>query len=120
MTKKILIIDDDLGITQALKIVFEEQGYKVKIISDKHELLDKIFKFRPDLIFLDIKIPGMNGLEVCKFFKKTPIISKIPIIICSAQMDGEKQAKNAGADDFICKPFEINTLIEKVSTKIKE
>lgn len=117
--KKILIIDDDLGITEALKIVFEEYGYVVKIIDDKYEVLDKILKYKPDLIFLDIKIPGMNGLEACQFFKKNPIISKIPIIICSAQMDGEKQAKRAGADGFISKPFEINKLMEKISVKIK-
>jgi CheY-like chemotaxis protein len=68
----------------------------------------------PDLLLLDIWMSGQDGRDICKYLKKNPTTKNIPIILVSASRDIMQSAKNAGADDFIAKPFEMETLLDKV------
>ena len=110
---KILIIDDDAAILDALQIMFELEGYDARgMINSKN--LYKMKKDLPDLILLDIWLSGEDGREICKYLKSNPVTSKIPVILISASNEVENSARSAGADDFICKPFEVDALLKKV------
>jgi DNA-binding response OmpR family regulator len=113
MPKKILIADDDPDILDVMKIILEGEGFEVSITpfgNDLKHIKDNL----PDLIILDIRMSGVDGTEIAKFLKGQSHTQMIPLIIVSADRDTDSAAKAAGADDFIHKPFEIASLIEKV------
>ncbi len=104
---KILIVDDDKYIRDFLSILLSGSGYFCYIASDGREALNKVQAINPDIIFLDLFMLGMHGLEVCKKVKKNPETSQIPIIIITASVDYELKIKclEAGASDYITKPL---------------
>ena len=111
--KKILITDDDQGIQDIFKIILEQAGYDVQVYGDASFILENNYTF-PDLFFLDRKLNGQDGLTICKFLKSQNSTRDIPVIIISATQGIEKLAKEAGADDFIEKPFEIKDLLSLI------
>jgi CheY-like chemotaxis protein len=113
MSKKILVADDDPAILDAIKMILEFEGYEVETTTDG-EIIYKMQKEFPSLLLLDIWMSGKDGREICRFLKKDPLKKKIPIIMISASRDVMQSAKEAGADDFIEKPFEIEDLLLKV------
>ena len=119
MPKNILIADDDPGILEVVKIILEEDGeYRVVTVSDGSKVESVIKQDRPDLILLDIWMPGMDGRELTKRLKSDPKVKNTPILLISAYDDIEGKAKEAGADGFIEKPFDIGALKGKVSAHI--
>lgn len=110
MNKKILVCDDDYGITEVIKIVLEEKGYDVVVHSTGERITEVIKKEKPDLILIDLWIPGMSGDEVTRWLKNDKKLKHTPIIIVSANQDTAKAAVNSGADAFINKPFDIMEL----------
>lgn len=117
MKKKITIAEDDMGILFALQFMLEEEGYDVTT-NDNGNNLKTFSKNIPDLLLLDIWMPGTNGTNICKHLKSKKLTKNIPIIICSANQDSKKLAKACGANDFISKPFDIDELLAKVSKNI--
>ena len=113
MTKKILVADDDPAILEAVQMILELEGYVVETSTDG-ETIYKMKKNYPDLLLLDIWMSGQDGRELCKFVKKDPQTKHIPVILISASRDIRQSAKEAGADDFIPKPFEMDHLLNKV------
>ncbi|MDQ3099065.1 MAG: response regulator [bacterium] len=111
--KKILIADDDPSIVDALQIMLEDAGYDVKTTVNG-ETVFQMMDEQPDLLLLDISMSGIDGRDVCRDLKKNERTRHIPIIIISANKDTAQIAKEAGADDFITKPFEMDVLLEKV------
>src|SRR5215204_6006454 len=116
--KKILVSDDDPGILDALKIMLEESGYAVETTLDG-STFEKLQKETPDLLLLDIWMSGVNGRDICKKLKEKSATRDIPIIMISANRDTEIIAKEAGADDFIEKPFQMEELLSKIKKHIK-
>jgi CheY-like chemotaxis protein len=112
--KKILVADDDPSILEAIQLILEDAGYEV-ITAVDGEAIYKMEKDYPDLLLLDIWMSGQDGREICKFLKNRDTTKDIPIVMISANKDTEEIAKEAGADDFITKPFEMNDLLKKVS-----
>ena len=112
--KKILVADDDNAIMLIIDYILSKEGYKVIKLSTG-DVMNKIKSNSPDLILLDICLGGMDGREICNKLKTNPFTKNIPVIIISANLDIEKLALQAGADDFICKPFNINHLLNKVA-----
>jgi DNA-binding response OmpR family regulator len=112
--KKILVADDDQGILDALKMLLEEVGYEVNTISDG-ETMRSVKNYYPDLLLLDIWMSGVDGRDICRQLKAQEKTKRIPIIMISANRDTEQIAKDAGADDFISKPFQMEELLEKVA-----
>ena len=116
MKKKILIIEDEPKICQFLSINFEGEGYEVETAYSGEEGLEKIKTFKPNLLLLDIKLPGVSGWEVCEQIKKNPKYKDIIIVILSAftqKLDKDKSTSYK-VDDFIAKPFEIDDVTKKI------
>lgn len=114
---KILVIDDDLGILDAIKLLLKEFDYDVTTASDGKAAYD-LKEVLPDLILLDIWMSGVDGRDVCAHLKGQKETKHIPIIMFSANKDTENIAREAGADGFINKPFDMHMLLKKISQHI--
>ncbi len=105
--KNILVVDDEAQITRVLKTSLSSQGYGIRTAADGEEALQVLQDWSPDLIITDLRMPNMNGLELCREVRKG---SRVPIIVLSVK--GEEtikvQALDAGADDYVTKPFSMN------------
>jgi len=112
-TKKILIADDDEGIVDAVTMILEVMGYEVEYTYDGGAVFEAV-KNRPDLILLDIWMSGHDGRDICKSLKNDPDYQQIPILMISASRDIRQSALDAGANDFMEKPFEMDSLLSKV------
>jgi CheY-like chemotaxis protein len=117
MGKKILVADDDPAIVEATTLILEEFGYEVESTVDG-ETIYKMEKEYPDLLLLDIWMSGQDGREICRYLKKAMLTKHIPIIMISASRDIKQSAKEAGADDFLAKPFNMEELIDKIESHI--
>jgi two-component system, OmpR family, phosphate regulon response regulator PhoB len=113
---KILIVEDDPDISELLQFNLEKNGYAALRCEDGEEALKLAQKHSPDLILLDILLPGLNGLEVCRRLKRNPALEHIPIIMVTAK--GEEMDRvvglELGADDYIVKPFSIREILLRV------
>jgi DNA-binding response OmpR family regulator len=116
MKRKILIVDDNPHILEAIAFVLETEDYNVETVSKSEGVEDTIKKYQPDLILLDLLLSGRTGEEITKVLKMDKKMKNIPIIIISAHPTAGKIAKDAGADGFIAKPFDINLLLDQIQT----
>ncbi|MFA6320634.1 MAG: response regulator [Candidatus Omnitrophota bacterium] len=121
MAKKILIIDDEPDMLEILKFRLEKNGYKITTASSGEEGLKKAEKVNPDLILLDILLPGMSGLEVVKRMKKNRATKNIPIIMVTALIsrDVKTEGLNNGAEYLISKPFDPAELLAEIKNVIE-
>lgn len=115
--KKITIADDDPAILDAVAVMLEFAGYKVDCISDGNDLLAKDGPFT-DLLLLDIWMSGTDGREICRQLKQNKTTANVPIVLISASKDIGRSALEAGADDFLPKPFDMEDLIKKIESHI--
>lgn len=108
MGSKVLIVDDEYIGRETLQSVLEGEGYELEMAENGFQAIEKAKKLLPDVILLDVMMPGMTGFEVCQRIRNDPQIAEIPIIILTALDDRESllNALKAGADDFISKPFD--------------
>jgi putative two-component system response regulator len=108
MTSTVLIVDDEYSGRQTLESVLEGDGYNIAMAENGMQALDMVRKIQPDVILLDVMMPGMTGFEVCQKIRSDPLVAEIPIIVLTALDDRESllNALKAGADDFITKPFD--------------
>lgn len=117
--KKILVADDDLAILDATSMILTDEGYDVQTTANGATVQDLKDNF-PDLLLLDIWMSGQDGRDICKFIKTNEKTKHIPVIMVSANRDTEKIAREAGAEDFIAKPFDIDELLQKVDKYINK
>lgn len=110
---RILVVDDDTRLTQLLQLVFESRGFGVTIANDGQQALQSLAKELPEAILLDLMMPGMSGLEVCRLVRADPRTSNIPIVILTARYDTaiQREAMQAGATEYLTKPIRPNDLI---------
>lgn len=120
MKKKILVCDDDKGISEVIKIILENQGYAVKVLDSSVKIQKSVQDYSPNLIFLDLWMPGVDGRYIAKMLKKDEETKNIPLIIISALNETERIAKRIGADDFLSKPFNLDELVEKVQRNLEK
>lgn len=116
MTKTILVADDDPAIAEGVVLMLNEYGYEAEAVLDGQKILN--LKELPDLILLDVWMSGQDGRELCKTLKSKHETKHLPIIMFSASRDIKQSAKEAGANDFIEKPFEMEDLIKKIETHL--
>lgn len=114
MRKRILVADDDPGIGDMLQIMLEDAGYEAEIEVNGHAV-QQMAEPLPDLLILDIRLSGTDGRTICEQLKSQPATSHLPIIILSAHKDTQQIAREAGADDFLVKPFEMANLLTLVA-----
>jgi DNA-binding response OmpR family regulator len=113
--KRILIVDDDLAILDAMEMMLQDAGYETVTSTRGGEHIEQaIGDNPPHLIILDILLSGHDGRLICKRLKGQQATRHIPVILVSAHPDAEKTALEAGADDFLEKPFNIDDLLGKV------
>ena len=118
---RILIVEDDLDTAEMLRLVFSEANYSVEVTFRGTDALDYTRRHIPDLIILDIVLPGMNGYAVCRELRTTTRTSHIPIIFLTQKDErGDRIAGlELGADDYITKPFDIEELKLRVKNAIQ-
>jgi len=117
---KILVVDDEKGITDPLKEFFEQRGFTVTAVNDGQEAIEAIKKNKPDIVFLDIRMKGMSGLEVLKYIKNVDKNIKVIMLTIHEEKEVSDQAKKIGADEYITKPFRIDYLEDVVIKKVQE
>jgi len=116
---KILVIDDDPDIRTVLDILLKKQGHLVETASREDEVFNKVSQFQPDIILLDVLLSGADGRAVCQRLKAEKGTSHIPVIMFSGHPGAAGKIDAYGADDFISKPVNTDTLISKIHSHLK-
>jgi len=118
---KILVVEDEAPIQELLQFNLERKKYRVKVVDSGEEALSQASLFMPDLILLDIMLPGTDGLEVCKQLKANSGTERIPIIMLTALSDEADivAGLELGADDYITKPFSPHVLLARVKAALR-
>ncbi len=121
MPPKVMIVDDDPSIVVALEFLMEQNGYEVQVARSGEEAIESIPKFQPDLILLDIMLPGIDGYEVCEILRLKPQWRGIRVVFLTAKGSEEDIARGLvlGADAYIVKPFTNQDVVDTVNGLIK-
>jgi two-component system, OmpR family, alkaline phosphatase synthesis response regulator PhoP len=121
MKEKILIVDDEKDIVKMLDYNLKKEGFRTVSASNGEDALDLAFKEHPDIILLDLMLPGMDGLEVCKALKKEGKTASVPIIMLTAKTQEADKivGLELGADDYVTKPFSPRELIARIKAVIR-
>jgi putative two-component system response regulator len=121
MFPKILLVDDESASRAALETLLRREGFEVHDASGGAAALAECVSFRPDLVLLDVLMPGMSGFEVCKRIKAAPETRLTPVVLITGLSATEDRIKgiNAGADDFLSKPIDFNELLARTRSLIK-
>jgi two-component system alkaline phosphatase synthesis response regulator PhoP len=122
MKQKILVIDDEQDIVRIVKDLLESEGYFVTTAKNAAEAFKKIKESRPDLIVLDLKLPGIDGLEICRSVKNDPKTTDISVIILSTKSEESDKivGLEIGADDYVTKPFSTGELAARVKAVLRK
>lgn len=121
MSKKILIVDDDLDIQMLLEYGLKKAGYQIFIANNGHQALKIIRKVKPDLIISDVNMPKLNGFELCQKLREDFDTKLIPIILLTSnsQIQDKLRGFKVGADDYINKPFHLSEILARVHSLLK-
>ena len=117
---KILIVDDDVTITELLKVLVTIEGHQPTTVNDSTKAIEVADSVHPDLITLDLMMPGLTGFELCELLHNDPKFNNIPIVIVSAKDDFESKARaiEAGATEYVTKPFGADELMGKINSLV--
>jgi two-component system, OmpR family, response regulator MprA len=118
-TPRVLVVDDEPALRDALKRALRQQSYEVDVAANGHEAIDRLGQESPDLIVLDILMPGIDGLEVCRFLRR--IGNRTPILMLTAKdaVADRVAGLDAGADDYLVKPFALDELLARVRALLR-
>jgi len=113
---KILIVDDDVIITDLMKMLVSMEGHQPTTVNDSTQAIAVADSVQPDLITLDLMMPGLTGFELCELLHNDPRFANVPVIIVSARDDpaSKEKAFEAGAKEYITKPFGVDDFIQKI------
>lgn len=113
--KQILVVDDQPGIRRLLLDVLTEEGYDVTVAGNGNDALENLLNFRPKIILMDMKMPGMDGVEVLEEIRKMQIPAKVIMMTAYGEAEKVNKAKNLGAYAYITKPFDIIKLCDFIA-----
>ena len=118
MAATILVVDDDPAISEMLTIVLESEGFQPIAVTDGNEAVPAFREHNPDLILLDLMLPGMNGVDICRTIRAE---SPVPIVMLTAKTDTVDVVLGleSGADDYITKPFKHKELIARIRARVR-
>lgn len=115
--QRILILDDEPDVTELLQYKLEQEGYRCEVLNDPLSFVSRVREFEPDLMLLDIMMPELNGLQLCRIARSDPAMRAIPIVFLTARGEAEDRVKGleTGADDYIPKPFNMKELLLRIA-----
>lgn len=121
MSRTVFIVEDDQDIAEILRFNLEQKGYRVEWKDNGEEAYERIIKKIPDLLILDISLPGISGIQICRYIKNNPETRQLPVMMLTARTKREDREEgiNAGADDYVTKPFNLNDVLERIKTLMK-
>ena len=118
MKPRILVVDDDAALAEMLTIVLRGEGFEASVVGDGSRALGAVREFKPDLVLLDLMLPGMNGIDVCRAVRAE---SGVPIVMLTAKTDTVDVVLGleSGADDYVVKPFKPKELVARVRARLR-
>ena len=118
---RVLVVDDESDVTELLQYRLEQEGYRVATLNNPLGFVAKVLEFEPDLMLLDIMMPELSGIQLCRIVRADPSMKDIPVIFLSARGEVEDRIKGleAGAEDYVSKPFNTNELLLRISKMLK-
>lgn len=119
--KKILVVDDEQDVTDLLEYKFRQEGCHVQSINDPLLFMGAARQFHPDLVVLDIMMPELNGIQICRMLRADPQMKNVPVIFLTAKGEPDDRIKGLenGADDYISKPFDPRELVLRAQVLLK-
>lgn len=119
--KRILVVDDEPDVTELVSYKLKREGYEVEVINDPLHIMGKAREFNPDLFVLDIMMPELDGLKICRMIRADSRLNAVPIIFLTAKGEIEDRIKGleSGADDYLGKPFDTKELALRIGLIFK-
>lgn len=116
--KKILVVDDEPDVTDLVAYHLKAKGFQVESVNDATASLSKARAYQPDLVILDIMMPELSGIQICRILRKEAKLSKVPIIFLTAKAEAHDRIEGfeSGADDYVAKPFSPKELVLRVES----
>jgi DNA-binding response OmpR family regulator len=116
--RTVLIVDDEPKLVQTVREYLEHDGYRVETAADGRQALERFYRLRPDLVVLDLMLPELDGLEVCRRIRRD---SEVPVVMLTARAEevDELVGLEVGADDYVTKPFSPRTLLARVRSVLR-
>src|SRR5437588_3227784 len=120
-TRSIIIVEDDEDIADSIRYNLEREGFRIRIAATGEDALDLILKGPPNLILLDLNLPGMSGFEICRRLREESATARVPILMLTARADETDKVLglNIGADDYITKPFSMRELVARINAALR-
>ena len=119
MRKRLLVVEDEMAIARLLQDNLAYEGYRVELASDGPEALRKVDEFLPDLVLLDLMLPGQSGFEVCEIVSARVERPAIIVLTSRREEQDKVRALNLGADDYVTKPFALDELVARVQAVLR-
>ena len=121
MTKRVLIAEDEESIVASLEFLMRQCGFETRVARDGERAIGCLAEFRPDLVLLDIMLPGRSGFEVCRFIRAEQALAGTRVLMLTAKGGGGDEARGlaAGADDYLTKPFSTRELVSRARALLK-
>nr|NLI50478.1 response regulator transcription factor [Propionibacterium sp.] len=115
---RVLVVDDDAALAEMLQIVLQASGFETGWVGRGDEAVAEFRRFKPDLVLLDLMLPGRDGVDVCRDLRS---LSDVPIVMLTAKSDTHDvvEGLEAGADDYVAKPFKTQELLARVKTRLR-
>ena len=118
---RILVVEDDKDIADLIKRYLEREGHQVDRVDSGDQVLTQARKIHPDLVVLDLMLPGLDGLLVCQALRQDPVTANVPVIMLTARGEESDRIRGLelGADDYVVKPFSPKELVARVAALLR-
>jgi len=119
--QRILVVDDEADVTELIAYRLKREGYRVEVVNDPLQIMGKARDFHPDLLILDVMMPDLDGIKICRMIRADQKLKAVPIIFLSARGEVEDRIRGleSGADDYLPKPFDTKELALRVGLLLK-
>jgi two-component system alkaline phosphatase synthesis response regulator PhoP len=121
MKAKVLVVEDDHDIAELVRLHLVRAGFETDLVTSGDEVLPRLREARPDLVVLDVMLPGLSGLEVCRLVRADAELAAVPIVMVTARVHEEDRVAGfeIGADDYVTKPFSPRELVARVQAVLR-